>query len=188
MQTSRFLFTIGIAGAGIVTTCAQNLTPADYDKMVEALRQKVAEERTKTSAAPELRSLGAPAPAAAMPALEKRMESAPPPSTAAPQISESPEVRRMLEAVRSAVAKERAADSPKMEAPAPTRPPTPARPPVKEIPAASVTASTAQPAPEPEAGPKTKQERLSALLLLYRADKLTPQEYHEQRAKLLAEP
>jgi uncharacterized protein YnzC (UPF0291/DUF896 family) len=30
--------------------------------------------------------------------------------------------------------------------------------------------------------------RLNALTEQYKADKLTPQEYHEQRAKILAEP
>lgn len=33
-----------------------------------------------------------------------------------------------------------------------------------------------------------KQMRLNALTEQYKADKLTPQEYHEQRAKILAEP
>jgi hypothetical protein len=33
-----------------------------------------------------------------------------------------------------------------------------------------------------------KQQRLEQLLQLYRADQITPQEYHEQRAKILAEP
>jgi len=33
-----------------------------------------------------------------------------------------------------------------------------------------------------------KQQRLNALLEQYKADKVTPQQYHEQRAKILAEP
>jgi hypothetical protein len=33
-----------------------------------------------------------------------------------------------------------------------------------------------------------KEQRLHALLLQYQADQLTPQQYHEQRAKILAEP
>lgn len=33
----------------------------------------------------------------------------------------------------------------------------------------------------------SKQEKLDHLLQLYRADQITPQEYHEQRAKILAE-
>ncbi len=34
----------------------------------------------------------------------------------------------------------------------------------------------------------SKEARLAELLELYRADKITPQEYHTQRAKIIAEP
>jgi hypothetical protein len=33
-----------------------------------------------------------------------------------------------------------------------------------------------------------KQQRLAALLQQYKADQLTPEQYHTQRAKILAEP
>ena len=43
--------------------------------------------------------------------------------------------------------------------------------------------------PAPPTGlSSTKQEKLDHLLQLYRADQITPQEYHDQRAKILAEP
>ncbi|HWD94461.1 MAG TPA: hypothetical protein VG938_19175 [Verrucomicrobiae bacterium] len=56
-----------------------------------------------------------------------------------------------------------------------------------------------KPAPEPTmslpqlngpASPLTpaKQQKLDALLQLYRADQLTPEQYHDQRAKILSEP
>jgi hypothetical protein len=55
-----------------------------------------------------------------------------------------------------------------------------------------VTAAPTQPAPqtalEQPTGPKTKQQRLADLLELYKADKISPAEYHAQRAKILAEP
>jgi hypothetical protein len=35
---------------------------------------------------------------------------------------------------------------------------------------------------------KDKEKRLADLLEQYRADKITPHEYHQQRAKILAEP
>jgi hypothetical protein len=35
---------------------------------------------------------------------------------------------------------------------------------------------------------ESKQQRLAALLETYKQDKITPAEYHEQRAKILAEP
>ena len=40
----------------------------------------------------------------------------------------------------------------------------------------------------PPAVSATKQQRLDELLLKYRTDQITPEEYHEQRAKILAEP
>jgi hypothetical protein len=35
--------------------------------------------------------------------------------------------------------------------------------------------------------PSAKQQRLSDLLRRYRADQISPQEYHDERAKILAE-
>jgi hypothetical protein len=34
----------------------------------------------------------------------------------------------------------------------------------------------------------SKERRLDDLLRLYKADQITPQEYHVQRAKIIAEP
>jgi hypothetical protein len=51
------------------------------------------------------------------------------------------------------------------------------------------SAAVTIPAPSDQpVGPKTKQQKLSDLLELYKADKLTPAEYHAQRAKILSEP
>jgi len=36
--------------------------------------------------------------------------------------------------------------------------------------------------------PGSKEQRLQELLQLYKADRITPTEYHEQRAKIIAEP
>jgi hypothetical protein len=35
---------------------------------------------------------------------------------------------------------------------------------------------------------QSKEARLQALLVSYKADKITPEEYHKQRAAILAEP
>jgi hypothetical protein len=43
-------------------------------------------------------------------------------------------------------------------------------------------------APTIPAGPRTKQQRLAALLDAYLADMLTPEQYHKERAQILAEP
>ena len=57
---------------------------------------------------------------------------------------------------------------------------------------AKVTAPTvpevAAPIVAQPAGPKSKQERLADLLEAYRADRVSPTEYHAERAKILAEP
>jgi hypothetical protein len=35
---------------------------------------------------------------------------------------------------------------------------------------------------------ETKEERLQALLEKYKADQITPEEYHTERAKIIGEP
>jgi len=62
--------------------------------------------------------------------------------------------------------------------------PAPAAPKPKAV-------KTAQPFP-PIAGPPPtvsgdKQQRLAELLRKYRADEITPEEYHQQRAKIMSE-
>jgi hypothetical protein len=42
--------------------------------------------------------------------------------------------------------------------------------------------------PPPPAVPASKQQRLDDLLAKYRADQITPEQYHQQRATILAEP
>ena len=43
--------------------------------------------------------------------------------------------------------------------------------------------------PEPKKGPvKPKEQRLKELLQLYLTDKISPRQYHQERAKILAEP
>ena len=60
----------------------------------------------------------------------------------------------------------------------------------KKAPAAPVAAAPTTPAPAPAvpAAPPTKDQRLAALLLKYQTDQITPEEYHTQRAALIAEP
>jgi hypothetical protein len=93
------------------------------------------------------------------------------------------------------IAKARAALEQKMkqletQPPAPVSAPAPASPePASRKPK---VVKTAQPFP-PIAGPPpavsaNKQERLTELLRKYRADEITPEEYHQQRAKILGEP
>ena len=163
MQTPRLLVALIVASAGLSAVRAQ-LTPADQEKMLEALRQKVAEERAQTSPTPGVLGSGTAKPSAPAPLAEKK-----------------------------AVARERAAEAPHPAAPAKASASSKSKPAVKETPAVRTPppqqqTAPIQPSPEQSTGPKTKQERLEALLLLYKADKISPPEYHEQRAKILTEP
>ena len=56
--------------------------------------------------------------------------------------------------------------------------------------ASTIPASVFAPAPEPQQtfAPGSKDQRLYELLGQSKSDKLTPLEYHAQRAKILAEP
>lgn len=140
MKSLRNFFFVSMASAAFIAARAQSAAPADQDKLFEALRQKVAEERANAPAAPEVRKAGKFARAATK--------------------KEQPAPAKSKPSVQAAVT-----------------------PPAKASEAAPAVA-----APEQPVAPKTKQERLQALLIDYKADKITPREYHEQRVKILAEP
>ena len=68
----------------------------------------------------------------------------------------------------------------------------PAQAPMQAPPRPKKLTHTVQPFPPLQAPPvdisAAKQQRLDELLRKYRADELTPEEYHQQRAKTLGEP
>jgi hypothetical protein len=83
---------------------------------------------------------------------------------------------------------------PAPDSPAPTVAKTPTERP-KPVPKASKEAAkTTKAAPAPAtapaapAGPLTKREKLAELLERYKADKISPTQYQEERARILAEP
>jgi hypothetical protein len=96
--------------------------------------------------------------------------------------------------------------TPAVPAPAVQPKPVPATMAKKETPGAMAPAPAVAPAPAmaktpaeptlslpPLMGPSSplppaKQQKLDELLNLYRADRITPEQYHDQRAKILAEP
>ncbi|MBI4662114.1 MAG: hypothetical protein HY735_25110 [Verrucomicrobia bacterium] len=171
MQTSR-LFLAMIAAAGLPALAAQ-ITPADQEKMLQVLRQKVAEERAKTSPAPE--PSHAPKPAISAPSAGLPTRSPLLPS----------DFDNLLAVLRQKVDEERAKMTPPSEPVMPK--PVADEKPAVAAPVAQIQVTQPPPAETP-AEPKTKQGRLDALLLIYRADLITPREYHERRAKILAEP
>lgn len=100
---------------------------------------------------------------------------------------------KMREALRQKIATE-PAPAPAVVAAtaAPAKPVAPAAPAVAPAPAPAATSAVASPVkPEPVVAPAftgSKQDRLTALLQQYKADQITPQQYHTQRAAIVAEP
>jgi len=93
-----------------------------------------------------------------------------------------------VKAKNEARAREKAMKQAKPPSTAQAKPP-PAAPPerpaqVKAKPEEVKTAAD----PLPTKLPKSKQQRLDELLEAYKKDQLSPSQYHEQRAKILAEP
>ncbi|MEK7781347.1 MAG: hypothetical protein AAB370_07585 [Verrucomicrobiota bacterium] len=123
----------------------------------------------------------APAPVAA-PKVEKRD----PRFSDVPDDTEAAQAAKLQEALRQKLAAEKAsAPAPVVVAPvAPAKPVVTVAAPAPVV-VAPITANI-ETAPSPLSG--SKQERLAELLRRYKADEVTPQEYHTQRAKIIAEP
>lgn len=217
MQISKFALTILIASAGLTTSDAQN-TSAQQDKALEILRQKLAEERQKPPVSTPAKSPVAapvvkkePAPVKAIQPEVAKEKAAPAPSVAEP--IDSPAQRRGLEVLRKAMEQDKGAPAKPVKPSSPiAAEPKKVSKPVKAEPEiaaeakepqpkakAKVTAAPVkktevkEPTPAPPvvevpAGPKTKQQLLADLLEEYKADKITPPQYQELRAKILAAP
>jgi hypothetical protein len=109
-----------------------------------------------------------------------------------PVESDEAQAARMREVLRQKIAAEKAAIAVARPTPAPAPAPTvsaPAKPAavVQKPGVVPPVATSIEAAPaSPLSG--SKQERLAALLQLYKADTITPQQYHTQRAAIIAEP
>jgi len=154
------------APATVSSTPAVPAVPVAAPAPVEVTARPVPAPPTAASAAPTVAAQPAPLP------------QAPAPIAAVPYSAEVEEQARQAIRQRSQVQ---------------TAPASPAA----TAAAHAQTISTPAPAPQPvgttpepavSAGPKTKREKLDELNALYRADKVTPAEYHERRARILAEP
>ena len=104
---------------------------------------------------------------------------------------------KLREALRQKIVAEPAAPAVVVVPAKPAKPAAPAKPVVtvtSPAPAPAPTSVVAQPVPakvEPAiapALPASKTERLAVLLQQYKADQITPQQYHAQRAAIIAEP
>jgi len=153
---------------------------AEDEKLREALHQRMSEQPAISTTTNE-----APAPAVQ----PKKTKKAPPVVAKTPPAQE----QNQTPVTPAPAQAPSAAYSP---LPAPSNVQRPALP---AMPAPAPTASTAKNPAQPSvtlpplSGPPSslsaaKQQKLDALLEQYRNDQITPQQYHEQRAKILAEP
>lgn len=199
MQTTKFLFVIGTVAlltAPLAVTAGPD-TEAQA-KLREAMRQKMAELEGKTNPAP---IVVAPAAPAAQPVIKEptvvvpvpiEPAAVPPVAAPAPVKSNSKFSEVTNSADEAAAAKLREALRQQLATtpqPAPVAPPTAPAKPKGNAPAPVFSAPPVATAAAVPASPLTgsKQDRLAELLRRYKADAITPQEYHTQRAKILAE-
>ena len=164
-------------------------------KAREALRQKMNElEMQPPAASPVQPATVVTAPA---PAVQPQPVAAQPPSAVVPAV-QSPAMPALVEpapASAESIAKARAAveqEMKKLEALPPiaaggTAAP-PALAPTKPTKRSQILQSFPPLPGPPPAVAADKEQRLQELLRKYRADQITPEEYHQQRAKILAEP
>jgi hypothetical protein len=124
-------------------------------------------------------------PVVAQPVPAPAVQAAPNNTLAAPPPVDSDSIAKARDALRKKMAE--------LETQPPAEAPAVAATPVTEAPAKKTKTLKGTPAFPPLQGPAPavsagKQERLAELLRKYRADQVTPEEYHVQRAKILAEP
>ncbi|HEY2084033.1 MAG TPA: hypothetical protein VGI88_14720 [Verrucomicrobiae bacterium] len=177
--------------------------PASSDQLHEALHEKMRETQ-EAPAAPVKPAPAAPvATKPAAPAAPVAKSPAPSEAAPAPMYSPAPvtpansaDSEKLREALDQKMkANEAAAAANPAPAPAMANTENPPGTHAAPKPTAKPTQKSPQPAmtlPQlsgpPSSLPAAKQQKLDELLQQYRADQLTPQQYHEQRAKILSEP
>jgi len=214
MQTTKFLVVLGAAAALLAPLSAVAAPDSEAQaKLREAMRLKMEELNAQSTPAPAPVAPPAPAPKPKPAVVEEIKPIERPPTVVvpvpiepttvvvAPAAIKAPKVEKsdtrfsevpdeaqeaknaqLLESLRAKVAAE------KVSAPVVANPTTPAKPAsvFSAVPAevAPITANIEAPA-SPLSG--TKQDRLAELLRRYKADEITPQDYHKQRAQIIAE-
>lgn len=175
MHMPKNLFLVG-ATALCLTAFAALAKDTDADAQLrEAMRKSLSESKPQAAPASTAKPTTAPIPAAT---------AAPTTTTASPIVTTTaaapanttndPEVLR--EAMRTRMATESTATA--STAPSATKSAA-----TSSTRAASFTPLTPPPSPLPA----SKSQRLQALLEQYKADQITPEQYHSQRAKIIAE-
>jgi hypothetical protein len=171
MQTTKLLFVIGLVGT--LAASERTYSAVDTARQIQArqaVRQKMAEldALSATNTAPALAPVPAPVPGAKMPSSS---EFGP-----VPEAVTNANASRYLAAMRAEMALLKGA---------PTVPTKSGRPTVSTALIASTPLVMEVP---PDPLTSAKAARMAELLQRYKADQITPKEYHTQRAAILAEP
>lgn len=203
MQVSKNFLTSGAAALGLMAFTTVAVNAATEEQLREALRQRLA---TESGGQPVAAKPAPAAPAAAKPPAASAAKAAPvvtaaPTAVAAPNtFVDDATTARLREALRQSMEAPTAAsgasgaasvpivDQAVAEAEARQKAGTQAQ----STPASAAAAATTGVQPQPLATPASpipagKQQRLAELLTKYKADQITPHEYHRQRASILAE-
>ena len=206
MKTSKYLFAAGVLAAVILPLQVQGGADSEEQaKMREALRRAL--EQPTTPQFQPVPAAAAPTPIQPVPVTPPPQPApvAPPPVTptvvvqtpetfeAVPPPDSEANLARAREAMRQKLQQLQSAPAPATAAPASVAvvaPKAPAAPAAHSAAAVvPVATSSFRPIDSP-ASPfsATKQAKLADLLARYRADSITAQEYHAQRAAIIAEP
>lgn len=152
-----------------------------------ALRQEIQNLNTQQEPAPRR---GAPARSVARTPAAPVTQPTPPPPVA-PMVAPAPVALEYTPPVApddGAIARTRADQSPAPSVRTRARAPRSSSVAFPEAPAPSVAPSIRSPEAPPSPVPATKELELAELLRKYRADEISPEEYHQQRAAILARP
>jgi hypothetical protein len=194
------------------------VAPASSDQLHEALHEKMNETPTTPAAPVKPAPAAPVATKPAAPAAPVAKSPAPSEAAPAPMYSPAPvtpantaDSEKLQEALDQKMRENEAAAAAANQAPVhASKPNKPASAEMAHTENPPETHAAPTPAPKPAAKPThkspepvvalpqlsgppsslsaSKQQKLDELLQQYRADQLTPQQYHEQRAKILAEP
>lgn len=175
------------------------VAPVEDDALTQRLREAVRARavEVETQRAGTTSTTSQPGSESLSEALRQRMAEEPAPAPAPIFRSRDPQVQTVEEAVAAAEARQREAEARRLAAEERRARRTTARTTAAPAPAPAIASAPASAAP---AGlqpvplavpaspvPATKEQQLAELLQRYKADEITPQEYHAERARILAQ-
>jgi len=199
MQVSKNFLTSGAAALGLMAFTTVAVNAATEEQLREALRQRLA---TESGAQPVATTPAPAAPAASKPSVAPATKAAPvvtaaPPVVAPNTIVDDATTARLREALRQSMEAPTAASGASGAVSVPIVDQAVAEAEARQKAGAKVQSTPATVAttglnPQPLVAPASpipagKEQRLAELLTKYKADQITPHEYHRQRASILAE-